>query len=76
MKKLLVLVLLCGLLCGCGGIIASAQYAEKIDRTAVWSQQVADNAVAGTLSEAQKTEALKISASHWQDIKNAKDGVK
>ena len=77
MKKVLVVLMLAGLLIGgCGGIIANAEYSQLIDKTTALSAETAARAEAGTLTEAEKTDALVKQAGVWQRIKDAKDGVK
>ena len=75
MKKLLiVLVLGAVLLGGCSGVIMNARYATLLDQTVALSGDTAAKAQAGTLTDAQKTEALVKQAETWKLFQSARDG--
>ncbi len=76
MKKFIFVVLIVAMLAGCSGVIMNAEYSQLLDKTAALSGETATRAVAGTLSEADKTAALVKQAETWQKFVNARDGVK
>ncbi len=60
---------------GCGGVQTSPEYSALLDRTAAWSQVVADKAANGEMTGFQMIEALKINADLWGRFRNARDGA-
>ena len=77
MKKIIVLLVLCGLFVGgCSGVIMSSQFSKLLDQTADTAEEVADRADAGELSEMEMKRALRIQANTWRDFQKAKDGKK
>jgi hypothetical protein len=77
--NMLLMVCLAGVLAmaasGCNGVNMSPEYSSLLDRTAAWSQAVADKAAAGEMTDEQMAEGLQINAVNWKEFVNAKNGV-
>jgi len=75
MKKLIIAVLLAALLAaGCNGVTLSAEYSQLLDYTAALSDETAQRAAAGELSQAEMAAALAKQAETWRLFKDARDG--
>ena len=74
MKRFIVLLILVGLLSGCSGVIMNAKYANLLDQTAAISQETAERAVAGQLTEDEMKAALVVQANVWQMFRDAREG--
>lgn len=74
MKKLMCLGLLLLFVAGCSGVRLNAKYSRLLDETARLSKTTAERAVAGELSEADKTSALVKQAATWKKFQDARDG--
>lgn len=72
MVILVIMLLFC--LFGCNGVTLSPTYSTLLDQTAALSQDTATRAQAGTLTQAQETQALVGQAATWQLFRSARDG--
>ena len=76
MKRFVILVVLCAVFLGGCDVLMTPQYSNLLDKTCALSDETAKRAVAGELTETQKTEALVKQAETWRLFANARDGVK
>lgn len=73
MKRIALIVLLL-LVCGCSDVQLRGKYPELLDKTLRLSQETADRAVAGTITEQEKTDALVEQAKTWKMFQDASKG--
>ena len=76
MKKLLLLLMLVLFLSGCSGVIMNAEFSELLDKTCAISDETANRAQQGELTQSQMKDALVKQAMTWRLFKNARDGKK